>query len=120
MDFAIEKKMPEVIPVRPKPFMFLDIADVRVEIFNITVPKKLSGIKSFSSYKLKKFRFLDIGKKDSLKSGNFRVGVSEAIEGYKKYLEYKDRNLTFNPLQYKSRINYRLKTDLGYLEGSDL
>src|SRR4030043_1238763 len=46
-DYAIEKKVPDVIPVRPKPFMYLDIADVRVEIFNITVPKKLSDIKSF-------------------------------------------------------------------------
>jgi hypothetical protein len=119
-DIAIEKRMPDIIPDRPKPFMFLDIADVRVEIFNIILSKKLSSIKNFSSYKLKNFRFLDIRKKDAIKSGNFRVGVSESIEGYKKYLEYKERNLTFNPLQYKSRINYRLRMDLSYLEGPDV
>lgn len=104
-DLAIEKRMPEIIPATPKPFMFLDVADIRVEIFEIGLPQKWSNIKTFSSFKLQDFEFIEIDKIDSAKK-LFRVGVTEAIEGYKKYLEFKKRNLSFNPLQYKSRLNY--------------
>lgn len=105
---AIKKDMPNLIPARPKPFMFLDIADVRVEIFHLKLPKKLSKIKYFSSYKLQNFRFID--KEKIIKGDNrkFRLGVVEAAIGYTKYLEIKKRNLEFNPLQYKSRLNYYL------------
>ncbi len=106
-DLAIEKKTPKIVSETPKPFMFLDIADVRVEIFDIKLSKKWSSIRKFSSYKLQKFEFVDIDKLSTSKK-LFRVGVTEAIEGYKKYLEIKRRNLSFNPLQYKSRLNYHL------------
>jgi hypothetical protein len=119
-DKAITNNIPEVIPARPKPFMYLDIADVRVEVFNITLPKKFTTINQFSSFKLKGYKFLDISEKTIYKHANFRVGVAEAIVGYKKYLEYKKRNLTFNPLQYKSRINYRLASDTVYFGDSEL
>lgn len=105
---AIKQNMPEIIPARPKPFMFLDIADVRVEIFHLRLPKKLSGIRNFSSYKLQNFRFIDTDKVVESKRRIFRIGVIAAVRGYEKYLEIKKRNLPFNPLQYKSRLNYYL------------
>lgn len=114
---AIKKDMPNLIPVRPKPFMFLDIADVRVEIFHLKLPKKLSKSSCFSSFKLQNFRFLD---KEKIMKGNrkkYRLGVVEAAKGYTKYLEIKKRNLEFNPLQYKSSLNYYLaEIEPDYLE----
>ncbi len=105
---AIKKDMPDLIPARPKPFMFLDIADVRVEIFHLKLSKKLSSSRSFSSYKLQNFRFIDKEKIIKCDRKRFRLGVVEAAKGYTKYLEIKRRNLEFNPLQYKSSLNYYL------------
>lgn len=105
---AIKNDMPNLIPVRPKPFMFLDIADVRVEIFHIKLAKRLSRKSSFSSYKLQNFRFLEKEKIIKGDGKKFRLGVVEAAKGYTKYLEIKKRNLEFNPLQYKSSLNYYL------------
>lgn len=105
---AVKQDMPDIIPERPKPFMFLDIADVRVEIFHLKLPKKISEIRNFSSYKLQNFRFIDANKVIKSKRGIFRIGVVEAVRGYEKYLKLKKRNLTINPLQYKSRLNYYL------------
>ncbi len=110
---AIEGRVPEVVPPRPKPFMYLDIADVRVEIFHISLPQKLSKGGSLFSYKLKNYSFVPIDSPEVLekRQEGFRVGVLEAISGYKKYLGLKDRNLVFNPLQLKSRLNYFLKSE---------
>lgn len=105
---AIKQNMPDIIPTRPKPFMFLDIADVRVEIFHLKLPKKMSEIRHFSSYKLQNFKFIDTDKMVRSKRRIFRIGVVEAVRGYEKYLEIKKRNLTINPLQYKSQLNYYL------------
>ncbi len=107
-DLAVERKIPaSIIPVRPKPFLFLDIADVRVEVFNISLPRNLSKIESFSSYKLTDFKFIDIGEFDELEPKvSFRSGVAEAIQSYKKYLELRRKGIVFNPLQVRSKINY--------------
>lgn len=105
---AIKQKMPNIIGDRPKPFMFLDIADVRVEIFHLKLPKKLSGKNQFSSNKLKNFRFLEATKILGADRKKLRIGVIEAAKGYEKYLSMKKRNFVFNPLQYKSNINYYL------------
>ena len=108
MKKAVDKKIPKVIPPLPKPFMFLDIADVRVEIFHIRLPKKLSNTKSFSSHKMKNYKFVNIDSVVGKKKLNLRIGVSEAVQGYQKYLKLRKRNLSFNPLQYKSNLNYYL------------
>ncbi|OGM13081.1 hypothetical protein A3A76_01645 [Candidatus Woesebacteria bacterium RIFCSPLOWO2_01_FULL_39_23] len=113
-DLAIEKKVPvNAIPNRPKPFMYLDIADVRVEVFKIVLPKRYSKVRDFSSFRLKDFKFLNInnlGKLEKQKS-QFRVGVIEAMKGYKKFTGLKKRNLSFNPLQFKSDMNYFLSDE---------
>ncbi len=113
-DLAIEKKLPEnIIPYHPRPFMYLDIADVRVEIFLLTLSKKLSNKKYFSSFKLRNHKFVSFDRLLSENPAvNLRVGVKEAAMGYKKYLEMLDRKLTFNPLYYKSTLNYHLSRSL--------
>ena len=62
------------------------------------------------SYKLKNHKFISIKdlNKINSKSGNFRVGVLEMVEGFNKYLELKKKNIVFNPFQYKSNLNYYL------------
>ena len=107
-NFAIKGKVPDIIPPRPKPFMFLDIADVRVEVFHLSIPNKYAGINSFSSFKLQNYRFIDRERIIKGDRNKFRLGVVEAAMGYSKYLEIKKRNLEFNPLQYKSKLNYYL------------
>jgi len=105
-NLALAKKVPKIIPLAPKPFMFLDIADVRVEIFEIRLPQKWSSTRIYSSYKLQNYKFVDIDNLTPLKS--LRIGVAEVVAGYTKYLEFKQRKLSFNPLQYKSSLNYHL------------
>jgi hypothetical protein len=105
---AVDKKIPKIIPTLPKPFMFLDIADVRVEIFHIKLPKRLSNVKLFSSYKMKNYKFINIDNVEKRLNKKLRVGILEAMQGYKKYLKLRKRNLSFNPLQYKSNLNYYL------------
>ena len=106
---AINEKIPDIISFRPKPFMFLDIADIRVEIFHLRLPKKYSDKRCFSSFKLKGFKFMSIEKILNKKSKiNFRIGVKEIAQGHQKYLNLKGRNLSVNPLQYKSEMNYQL------------
>lgn len=106
---VIENVFPEeVIPLNPEPFMYLDVADVRVSVYHIGLPKGFSGLRNFSSYKLKEYSFVDVGKIINMKLGNLRVGVVETAKSYKKYLDLLDRNLTANPLQAKSLINKTL------------
>ncbi len=106
-DLAITRSLPDIIPTHPKPFMFLDIADIRVEIFHIPLPEYVLKKFKFTSYKLKDHRFVAIDKIEDFHT-TMRVGVKEAFRGYAKYLDLKKRNLEFNPLQYKSEINYFL------------
>ena len=114
-DDAINNKIPDIIPLRPRPFMFLDIADVRVEVFHIQLPKKYSMKNTFSSYKLKNYRFVDVSSITKLASKQkLRIGVKEAAEGYLKYLELKKRNLSVNPIYYKSSLNYQLSGDMQF------
>lgn len=108
-DLVGENKMPDVIPLRPRPFMFLDIADVRVEVFHIKLPKKYSKKNNFSSYKLRNFQFIDVNSISKLaEKRKLRIGVREAAEGYLKFMKLKKRNLSTNPLYYKSQLNYQL------------
>lgn len=107
-ELAVEKRIPGwLIPNKPKPFMYLDIADVRVEIFHIKLPKKFSQVSVFQSYKLQDYKFVNMGKvNEKREEFNFRAGVFEALAGYRKSLELKDKKVAFNPLQEKSEINY--------------
>lgn len=105
---VINRKFPEeVIPSDLEPFMFLDIADVRVEVFHIELPQSFVQKKNYFSYKLDNFRFIDV-EKITLKSTSYRVGIVDAIEGYKRYLDLRSRNLQVNPMHVKASINYAL------------
>ena len=107
-----ENKFPEsFLKVGLSPYMYLDIADVRVSVYHIQLPKNLSSMSNFSSYKLKGFKF--ISTKDIMREKNnlaLRAGVKEAVKGYLKHLNLIKRKLSVNPLQERSFLNHQLAT----------
>ena len=99
----------EMVPLLPEPFMYLDVADVRVAVYNLSLTKDLSSLSHFSSFKLKDYKFYnayDIVRGDL----SLRLGVKEAVFGYLKYLNLVKRNLVINPLQDSSLVNKELAT----------
>lgn len=100
----------EIIPEYARPFMFLDIVDVRVEIFHILLPNKLIKNTKFSSFKLENHRFVDSNKVLSIDPSNsqYRVGVYEAVVGFGKYRDYLERNIVTNAFYEKSILNKEL------------
>jgi hypothetical protein len=107
---VIEGNFPDrLVPDRIEPFMYLDIADVRVSAYSIILPKELSDPKRLFSYKLNRFRYLNM--KDLL-MGRFkdelRAGVLDIVKGYDRYLKLVGRNLVINPLQEQSFLNKEL------------
>jgi len=101
---TIDREFPdEVIPAIAAPFMFVDIADVLVSVYNIKLPVSV-GVSDFSSYKLANHRFVA---SQSLISGNevCRAGVMEIVEGYLEYLRAKQVGYTFGPFRVRSRLN---------------
>lgn len=106
---VVDKSFPiSVIKEEPTPFLYLDIADVRVSVYHIQLEKELSQIKCFSSYKLKDFKFVAVDEILKDKNINLRVGVRESVMGYLKYLNLLKRNLMANPLQAQSVLNKEL------------
>ena len=96
---------PSVIPSHPKAFMYLDIADVRVAVFNLTLPFRLSDAKYFTSFKIENHRFMHLGEMIE-KRRNFRTGIKEIALGYQKYLE--NRVYSSRPIFEKSILNQEL------------
>lgn len=107
------KKFPDFFQKNEmSPYMYLDIADIRVSAYHIELPAEYSQLNSFSSYKLVDYRFIDIEQllKDKKKIQPMRAGVMEAVGGYLKHLHLLKRNLSVNPLQEKSILNQELAT----------
>ena len=99
----------EIIPKLLEPFMYLDIADIRVSVYHLFLPKNLSKISLFNSYKLKDYAFYDLSavlNKDTKLP--LRAGVVEIARGYKRHLHLLSRNLAINPLQGQSLLNRQL------------
>jgi len=112
-DTIIEKKFPEFfLKDEMSPFMYLDIADVRVSVYNLQLPNDYSSLDKFSSYKLKEFEFVNLEEllKNEYHDISLRAGVKEAVKGYNRHLSLVKRKLSVNPLQEKSILNQELAT----------
>jgi len=72
------------IPAHPEPFMYLDIADVRVSVYHITLPSGFSDTSNFTSFKIENHRYLQLGEMLD-KRLDFRTGIKEIASGYRKY-----------------------------------
>lgn len=103
-DFYLKNEM--------SPFLYLDVADIRVSIYHLQLPKEYSSLSNFSSYKLKDFTFVDSEKLLDSKYNNIplRAGVKESVKGYLRHLNLLKRKLSVNPLQEKSILNQELAT----------
>ncbi len=106
-ELTIKGKFPyELVKNVSQPFMYLDIADVRVAVFHLQLPQKLSSRSVFSSYKLRDFNFKTVEEITSRKvDGHYRVGILEAVNGFERYLNLLERKLKVNPFQAKSQLN---------------
>lgn len=98
---AIDRILPiGLIPANPKPFMHVDIADISVAVYNLSLSGSLSEESAFSSFKVRNHKFTEISEilnHKSLPSRQadnilIRAGVREIIRGYQKYL-YRGINL---------------------------
>ena len=112
-DTVADRKFPDFfLKDEISPFMYLDVADVRVSVYNLQLPPELSSTDRFSSYKLRDYEFVDSG---SLLSGKYnedflRAGVKESVKGYIRHLDLLKRKLSVNPLQERSILNKELAT----------
>lgn len=64
-----------LIPEHPRPVMYINIADIRVAVYHITISPKLE----FSSFKLQNLGFKSSAE---IKNENVRPGVEEIISSY--------------------------------------
>ena len=98
------KLSPNLIPEKPKVDLTIDIADVRVKAYRLTISDDI--IEKLDSYKLSNLTFIpleQVGQKSSLDS-NFRAGVPEIAQAY---LEIRDKSLA-TPPHYDSLLNRSL------------
>lgn len=111
-NLVADKKFPDFyLKNEMSPFMYLDIADIRVSVYHLELPQEYSITGKFSSYKLKEYSFIDASKVlNEPFTIPIRAGVKEAVKGYLRYLSLVERNLTVNPLQERSLLNQELAT----------
>lgn len=91
------------------PFMFMDIADVRVSVYHLELPAELSSVDSFSSFKLKNFKFVGAGEILAMEGSGqlLRQGIKEIAKGYKEYREKLAEGI-YEPFYVDSLFNQRL------------
>jgi len=86
ISLAISGELENLVPKNISPLMYLDILDVRVQVFNLELPSSLDSLESCSSYKIKNHRFENIY---DIAPDLLRLGVKEIIDGYKLYVSAK-------------------------------
>ncbi len=102
---AIEKSLDfEEIIGSPEPFMYLDIADVRVSVYHLSLPESFAPTR-FSSFKIVNHRFVHLSDiVSATKRMNFRAGIKEIGLGYQKHAA--------KPIFEKSFLNRELALGL--------
>jgi hypothetical protein len=106
-----DKRFHFLIPSSPQPFMFLDIADVRVAVYQIFLSKEFSAPNSFSSFKIDNHRYISV---QELAAGHrtFRAGIQEIGKGYWRYLNRKTEEI-FEPELETADLNRLLAIEVG-------
>ncbi|MFZ5933156.1 MAG: hypothetical protein ACOYT7_03740 [Patescibacteria group bacterium] len=92
-----------------EPFMFIDIADVRVAVYHLSLPREFSSPENFSSFKLKGYEFVRV--EEIIQAGGgvlIRQGVREIAQGYKEYRERLAREEELQPFYVDSLFNQRV------------
>jgi hypothetical protein len=110
-EMAVEKRLPlKIIPDLPQPFMYLDIADVRVAVYHLALPKSLVKLENFSSYKIVDHRYLHIGQlaDGKVEGYKLRTGLQEIALGYEDYRKNVAAKSAAQPIFAKSFLNLEL------------
>lgn len=75
----------EIIPDDPEPYMYLDIADVRVGVYHIELPRDFSDTDSFSSFKMENYHYINTNEAQYFPDTHFRSGIVEMAKGFSRY-----------------------------------
>lgn len=97
-----------------KPFMYLDIADIRVSVYHLKLPTSFSGIENFSSFKLKNYEFVGVEEiiEASREKNLLRQGIFEIATGYadfRKRLETSSAKSELEPFYKTAFLNQKIK-----------
>ena len=91
-----------LIPENIRPFMEIDVLDIKVQIAHIRLPMELCDLSHASSFAVDNHRF--DGVDNLLSNNNLRPGMEEVLLGYSKYLFEKD----YVPIYTESQLNRSL------------
>lgn len=86
---VLDREFPEEIATQnTRPFMFLDIADVRVAVYQLIMPRIFSSLDAFSSFKLKNYSYALVSQlaSDLDKHEVVRAGVVDIAKGFESFL----------------------------------
>lgn len=101
-------KFLDFLPTDLSPFMYLDIADVRVSVYHIILPEGIAKIENFSSFRIKNFSFISFNLLKRLKKVKLlRCGVWEMAKGFRDY--YLSVNKVLQPIYQESFLNLDLR-----------
>lgn len=85
-DLAVENKIPPALYQNVNsPFVTVFVADIKINIFHISVPNKIIGL--MNSYKLTNINFIDLNKLNrsiTERNSAFSVGIAETILAFQK------------------------------------
>ncbi len=111
-ELAVSQEMPDIIAENPQPFIYLDIADVKVAAYHLELPYELCDTRFFTSGKIINHRFLALSEiVKSTKNDHYRQGVKEIGFGFNRSLS---EDLSA-PLSQISFLNLELAQAFRYL-----
>lgn len=107
---AIKRNLPlNLIPANHKPFMYVDVADIKVSVYHIELFRQLTSNDCFSSYKIRKHNFISVLElAGDSRTANIRSGIKEIGLGYRKYLEKNAQGTYVKPIVGKCLLNREL------------
>ena len=107
---AIDRNLPlNLIPANHKPFMYVDVADIRVSVYHIKLSQQLTSNNCFSSYKIRKHNFIPVSELiGANRIANLRSGIKEIGLGYLEYLEKSARGVYTKPIVERCLLNKEL------------
>lgn len=109
---VIHNKFPhQLIPLKSKSFMTINIADVSVKVYHLTIPNKFLESNQLSSFKLSNLRLTNLDELSNQQpfTKGFRPGIIEIAQYYKRHLE---NNLNFDT---NNSVNCQLNQQLAYI-----
>ncbi|OGM04899.1 hypothetical protein A2715_04590 [Candidatus Woesebacteria bacterium RIFCSPHIGHO2_01_FULL_39_32] len=97
-----------ILPEDRLPFMRLNIADVGVNAFQITLPRELCDLDNLDSFKLTDYRWTEVSELalQSPEDPIYRSGVVDVARKYLNLLSYREERL---PICQNSTLNSRLR-----------